>query len=85
MIKTQLKLKDFRFETIRYNHSDFDGYSGEINVSLDYNNTNYFITGKKYSRFDKKDVIKELKQYIKNNFENLLSNLSPNKENENND
>lgn len=60
-----MRLKDYIFETARYNRADFNGYKGEINVSINYNNTNYFIKGLKY--INRADAVKELKQFIKDN------------------
>jgi len=69
MKKRKLKLKDFTFETKRYDRVDFDGYKGEINVSLDANNTNYFIKGLKYS--NRLETLKELKQWLKDSIKKI--------------
>lgn len=58
-----MKISDFIFETTRYDYKDFDGYRGEINVSVKGNNTILFITGQKY--VDRKETLKELKEFLK--------------------
>ena len=65
-----MRIKDYIFETIKYNRPDFDGYKGEINVSINLLNTNYFITGQKY--FKRTETIKELKKWLKTNAEIIL-------------
>jgi hypothetical protein len=68
-----MKIKDLIFETIRYHHKDFDGYRGEINVSINHNNTNYHIKGLKYT--NRKETIKELKEFILKNKKNIEEEL----------
>lgn len=60
-----MRIKDYKFEMTKYNRSDFEGYKGEINVSIKLLNTNYFITGRKYVR--RLETLKELKEWLKNN------------------
>lgn len=57
--------KQYIFETIRYNRPDFDGYKGEINVSVNFANTNIYIKGEKY--INRLETLKDLKKWLKEN------------------
>jgi len=69
-----MKLKDFIFETRKYDRPDFNGYRGEVNVSINTKNTNYFIKGVKYVY--RMEAIKELKKFLKDNDKEIENSLS---------